>query len=425
MGKKTMGLEGIEGAQKIANFGDIKPLSTTMLYIESLPMVGNCNNSCCISNSIMQQSSGLTENCNQLQLLLQAQALMKKNSLYQKIDESLRRSPRFRPNIYNIPQTADDDNTVTGLHRDNAVHNLRFLNVFYGCSPATFALTSNLLDRLLGKVRAHPRYLSCIAASCFYIAAKVQEENGIIPSAADLVKLSQCGGTPDDLRRMERLILDKLHWELNSVTPLTFLRYFYEVFADKDPRVADPLVFSSLIARLEVLMCQFQFTKYRAETLALTLISCVIQELDPSKQLSMDQFSAIVELQYYCQISDTEFLQCRCLVLDYLAVYSSQPSRPPRLQLVWTVSRRTLNKLKPSTRVLLDLEPIVEDEVDENDAGLFDSENDENEMQRRIRMSLHGGLQHPLEAKCVDMSFLLLHSSDDDDNNNKVDQEHL
>ena len=72
------------------------------------------------------------------------------------------------------------------------------------------------------------------------------------------------------------------------------------------------------------------------------------------------------------QISDTEFLQCRCLVLDYLAVYSSQPSRPPRLQLVWTVSRRTLNKLKPSTRVLLDLEPIVEDEVDENDAGLFD-----------------------------------------------------
>ena len=114
--------------------------------------------------------------------------------------------------------------------------------------------------------QAHPRYLSCIATSCFYIAAKVQEENGIIPSAADLVKLSQCGGTPDDLRRMERLILDKLHWELNSVTPLTFLRYFYEVFADKDPRVADPLVFSSLIARLEVLMCQFQFTKYRVSS---------------------------------------------------------------------------------------------------------------------------------------------------------------
>ena len=54
------------------------------------------------------------------------------------------------------------------------------------------------------------------------------------------------------------------------------------------------------------------------------------------------------------------------------------------------------------------------------------SENDENEMQRRIRMSLHGGLlpQRPLEDKCPDMSFLLLHSDDDeDDNNNKVDQD--
>jgi len=66
-----MGLEGIEGAQKIANFGDIKPLSTAMLYMESMPVVGSSNNNCCISNSIMQQSSGLTENCNQLQLLLQ------------------------------------------------------------------------------------------------------------------------------------------------------------------------------------------------------------------------------------------------------------------------------------------------------------------------------------------------------------------
>jgi len=122
---------------------------------------------------------------------------------------------------------------------------------------------NKLLLCLFHHNQAHPRYLSCIATSCFYIAAKVQEENGIIPSAADLVKLSQCGGTPDDLRRMERLILDKLHWELNSVTPLTFLRYFYEVFADKDPMVADPLVFGSLIAKLEVLMCQFQFTKYR------------------------------------------------------------------------------------------------------------------------------------------------------------------
>ena len=62
------------------------------------------------------------------------------------------------------------------------------------------------------------------------------------------------------------------------------------------------------------------------------------------------------------------------MVIDYLLHYSKQPSRLPRLQLSWTVSRRTLTKLKPSTRVLLDLEPIMEDEdlEDSDDAGPFD-----------------------------------------------------
>ena len=53
-------------------------------------------------------------------------------------------------------------------------------------------------------------------------------------------------------------------------------------------------------------------------------------------------------------------------------MYRNQPSKLPRLQLTWTVSRRTLNKMKPSTKVLSDLEPIMEDEDDSSDAGLFD-----------------------------------------------------
>ena len=39
--------------------------------------------------------------------------------------------------------------------------------------------------------------------------------------------------------------------------------------------------------------------------------------------------------------------------------------KKPELQLVWSVSRRTLMKLKPSQRVLLDLYTIMEDEVDD------------------------------------------------------------
>ena len=62
---------------------------------------------------------------------------------------------------------------------------------------------------------------------------------------------------------------------------------------------------------------------------------------------------------------------------DYLVAYGNQTTRQPRLQLVWTVSRRTLTKLKPSSRVEHNLEPIMEDEdlttdSSSDDAGPFD-----------------------------------------------------
>ena len=117
-------------------------------------------------------------------LCFQAQALIRRNHVYQQIDEALRKLPVFHPNVYhNVPHSTattlssslsnnhhhhhnnyryhynddnDDDDegkVVTSLHRDAAINNLRLLNIFYGYSPATFALAVNLLDRLLGKVK--------------------------------------------------------------------------------------------------------------------------------------------------------------------------------------------------------------------------------------------------------------------------------
>lgn len=70
-----------------------------------------------------------------------------------------------------------------------------------------------------------------------------------------------------------------------------------------------------------------------------------------------------------CQMFDGEFMECRRMVIDYLALYHRQPTKLPRLQLAWTISRRTLHKMKPSTKVSLDLEPIMEDEKDAANFG--------------------------------------------------------
>ena len=96
--------------------------------------------------------------------LLQAQLLLKKSSMYQKIEQALQRSHIFRPNG-SLPQTTVDCEQVSCLHRDHAVNNLRFFNIFYGFKASTFALSVNLLDRMLGKVKVstgvHCHLLQC------------------------------------------------------------------------------------------------------------------------------------------------------------------------------------------------------------------------------------------------------------------------
>ena len=69
---------------------------------------------------------------------------------------ALQKSKVFQPNVHNLPVAGVDDleeDQVTSLHRDAAVNNLRFLNIFYGYRSSTFALAVHLLDRLLGKVK--------------------------------------------------------------------------------------------------------------------------------------------------------------------------------------------------------------------------------------------------------------------------------
>ena len=79
------------------------------------------------------------------------------------------------------------------------------------------------------------------------------------------------------------------------------------------------------------------------------------------------------------QMNDAAFVECCEMIANCLSLYRQQPTRTPRLRLSWSVSRRTLHKMRPSTRAAQDLEPIMEDESlrtslsnDENDSSAFD-----------------------------------------------------
>ncbi|EDO49706.1 predicted protein, partial [Nematostella vectensis] len=165
--------------------------------------------------------------------------------------------------------------------RDKSVCILLHINRHCGFQPETFALAVNLLDRFLSVVKANPKYLPCISISCMFLAAKMVEEDEAIPTAGNLIGVSGLSCTPSDLLRMERIILDKLGWNLSAVTPLQLLQVFHALCVSKGYLDNCPVSehLHHITLKLEELLCNHKFTFFKPSTLALSLLSCEISSL--------------------------------------------------------------------------------------------------------------------------------------------------
>ncbi|XP_063784247.1 cyclin-I2 [Pseudophryne corroboree] len=89
--------------------------------------------------------------------------------------------------------------------------------------PETFGLAVSILNRILASVKVQVKYLQCITVTCLYLAAKTNEEDEIIPSVKTLAVQSGCMYSSAEILRMERIILNKLQWDLYMATPVDFL----------------------------------------------------------------------------------------------------------------------------------------------------------------------------------------------------------
>ncbi|XP_014855468.1 PREDICTED: cyclin-I-like [Poecilia mexicana] len=124
---------------------------------------------------------------------------------------------------YVAKKQTSQDADVSPAQRDEAVRWLTELHGRLQLYPETLVLAVSILDRFLAPIKVRPKYLRCIAVACFFLAAKTCEEDECVPSLKELAASSNCGCSPSEILRMERLILDKLDWDLHTATALDFL----------------------------------------------------------------------------------------------------------------------------------------------------------------------------------------------------------
>jgi len=226
-----------------------------------------------------------------------------------------READLWKPLSYKTASLMAAATEIGGEQRNQAVRWLAQLTSKFHFMPETFYLSVNILDRFLQAVKARPKHLNCIGVAAFYLAAKTGEEDEMVPGTLEFVQESHCGCSMSEVLRMERCILDKLHWDLRATTPLHFLQIFHSLLMANCPNLLDGFSITTssqltaLTNRLQsVVINTTAYLRYPPSVLALAILSLEMEKFWPN------WYEATVRLAYIVQVEISVLKQCKQLV---------------------------------------------------------------------------------------------------------------
>ncbi|KAM8827774.1 cyclin-I-like isoform 4-T5 [Spinachia spinachia] len=252
--------------------------------------------------------------------------------------------------VYLPKKPSPQDTDVSPEQRDEAV---RWLTEFHSklqLYPETLVIAVSILDRFLATIKARPKYLRCIAISCFFLAAKTCEEDERVPSLKEMAASSDCGCSPSEILRMERIILDKLSWDLHTATALDFLHIFHAMvvscrsgFSDSVSGLRRAQHLTLLTRRLYHCLADHTLTQLRGSMLALALITLELETC------CSDWLVLTMDLLREAQIDSSELIRSRELVARSLSTLRA--SLPPNTVYIYQ-PLRSQSPLQPPAPTL-------------------------------------------------------------------------